>query len=97
VTATRGGALPRDERTALLDREVTRWVRRGYRVVARTPTTAQLRQPKTFSLRWFVCWSLLVLVPGLLYVLWYRSRGDRQVDLEVDERGRLHRTRRGAA
>ncbi len=41
------------ERSAILDKEVAYYIRRGFRVISRTDTTAQLVKPKSFSILWF--------------------------------------------
>lgn len=38
------------ERSRRLDEEIDRHVRLGFRVVSRSPTTAQLVKPKTFNM-----------------------------------------------
>src|SRR4051812_24017998 len=85
-------AKPGDEvveaaRTAALDAEVPRYIRQGYRVTVRTATTAQLVKPKQFSILMFLLLSLLFLLPGLLYLLFYLSQKDQTVYLQVDKGG----------
>lgn len=86
--------LTTEERTAILEREVSKYVKRRFRVVARTPTTAQLVKPKRFRFWLFVLLALVVLLPGLLYLLWYVAQRDEQVYLEVDAGGKIRRTKR---
>jgi hypothetical protein len=38
------------ERSRRLDQDIDRYVRLGFRVVSRSPTTAQLVKPKTFNM-----------------------------------------------
>ena len=83
-----------EERKAILDAEVTRFVRRGFRVQSRTDTTAQLVKPKKFSLGWAVIWLLCAVFPFVVYLLWYAAKKDEQVYLQVDERGKVKRTKR---
>ena len=79
------------ERSAILDKEIERYIRSGYRVVSRTPTTAQLVKPKGFSII-IAFLAFLILIVGLvLYLLWYLAKRDSQVYLTVDERGKVHR------
>jgi hypothetical protein len=82
------------ERKALLDAEVTRYVRRGFRVQSRTDTTAQLVKPKKFSLFWAGIWLLCAVFPFIVYLLWYAAKRDTQVYLQVDEQGKVTRTKR---
>ena len=86
--------LTAEAREAALDAEVRACVRRGYRVLARTPTTAQLVKPKRFSFLLFVVLAVLVLLPGLLYLLWYATQRDESLYLEVQEDGKIRRTKR---
>lgn len=87
-------ALTAGERTEILEREVAKYVKRRFRVVSRTPTTAQLVKPKHFNFWLFVLLALIVLLPGLLYILWYMAQRDEQVYLEVDAGGKIKRTKR---
>lgn len=76
---------------AILDQEVSNYVRKGYRVVSRTPTTAQLVRPKQFSCL-LATLSLLAFGVGfLIYVFWYAAKSDDTVYLEIDGSGRVHR------
>ena len=79
-------------REALLDREVQKYVRWGYRVVSRTPTTAQLVRPKRFSLILALLGLCLAVVGLVVYVLLYMAARDSQVYLTVDINGKIHRT-----
>lgn len=72
-----------EQRRALLQREILRYVRQGYRVVSQTDTAAQLVKPKRFSLLWFF------ILLGILYVPFYLFARDRQAYLEVDANGRI--------
>jgi cell division septal protein FtsQ len=85
---------PMDEssREAILDREVQNYVRRGYRVVSRTPTTAQMVKPKKFSLILALLGLLIAVVGLVIYVIIYMAMGDSQVYLTVDVNGKIHRT-----
>lgn len=78
-------------RQAILDKEVEWYVRHGYRVTARTATTAQLVKPKRFSLILALLGLLLLIVGLVIYLLIYASMGDSTVYLSVDPEGKLHR------
>lgn len=86
-----GDAAPL-EPGAVLKAAIDDHVRRGFRVVSQTETTAQLVRPKRFR---FVLALVLALISFgllfLLYLLWYVAQRDQQVYLRVDEDGRLHR------
>ncbi len=80
-----------EERRTILQREINNYVRRGYRVVSQTDTTAQLVKPKRFSLLWALFWFLMLFVGLLIYLLYYISKKDNTVYLEVDEYGHIKR------
>jgi hypothetical protein len=79
-----------EQRRDILDKEVRKYVGQGYRVVARTDTTAQLVKPKKFSLFWFLVWALLI-VGWIFYVAWYLAKRDETVYLEVAPDGKIKR------
>lgn len=76
-------------RTALLDKEIGNYAKRGYRVISRTPTTAQLLRPKTFSFLWCLFW---IWTGCLVYIVWYLAKRDSQVYLTVDANGKVRRS-----
>ena len=84
--------LTLEARTAILDREIARYVKRGFRLVTRTPTTAQLLKPKHFSFLWATFWLLCLVVGLLVYLFYYWSRRDQTIYLEVDPTGRIRKT-----
>lgn len=78
-----------EERRSVLQREITSYVRQGYRVVSQTDTTAQLVKPKNFSLLWALLWFFLFGIGLVVYLVYYWSKRDLAVYLEVDEQGRV--------
>jgi hypothetical protein len=84
--------LSTQQRTEILDREVRNYVKKGYRVVSRSDTTAQLVRPKKFSLLIALICFVLAVVPFVLYLLWYMASRDKTVYLEVDTNGKIRRT-----
>ncbi len=77
------------ERTAILQREIARWTRRGFIVESQTDTTAQMRRPKKFSFLTALL-GLLFLVVGLfIYLFWYMSKRDQVIFITVDEQGNV--------
>ena len=77
------------QRKYILDAEVRRWVKGGFHVVSETDTTARLVKPKTFSVFWALV-SFLVLIVGLvIYLIYYMSKKEETVSLEVDAYGRV--------
>lgn len=85
--------LTETQRSEMLDKIVLAYVRDGYRLASRTPTTAQLVKPKRFSCLLFLVLSLVILLPGLLYVLWFAVSKDKSVFLEVNPDGSIRRVR----
>jgi hypothetical protein len=75
------------ERSAILNAEIVRYVRLGFRVVHQTPTSAQLCAPKRFAFEWAFLWFLLGGVGILVYVSWYMAQPDTTVSLSVDPSG----------
>ena len=85
--------LSPEARHAVLQDAIRDRVRRGYRVLAQTDTTAQVVKPKRFSIVAFLFWSIISLGLGLiLYPAWYLAKRDRQHYLSVDEYGQLEVT-----
>lgn len=81
---------PSVDRRAVLEREVVSYVKRGYRVVSQTDSTAQLVRPKKFSFAIFLI-LLLTGIGPIIYIAWYFAKRDRAVFITVDERGRVSR------
>ena len=80
------------QRTAILNKAIQGYQKSGYRLVSRTETTAQLYKPKEFSC--CIAIIMIFLVIGLLlYLIYYLTKKDDTVYLEVDEYGRLHTQR----
>jgi energy-converting hydrogenase Eha subunit E len=79
-------------REAILDREVQKYVNWGYRIISRTPTTAQLVKPKRFSpILAFL--GLLIAVVGLvIYIIIYLAMDDTLVYITVDVNGTVHQS-----
>ncbi len=78
-------------RTFILNQAIQGYQKDGYRLVSSTETTAQLYKPKEFS----CCLAVIMvfLIIGIvLYLLYYLSKKDDSVYLEVDEYGRLRTT-----
>ena len=86
--------LSTEERRGILEREIKKYVRRGYRVVSQTDTTAQLVRAKKFSCLWALLWLLVFGIGLIVYLIYYAAKRDDQVYIEVDERGKVKR--RGA-
>jgi len=78
-----------EDRKIILDREVGNYIKRGFRIISRTDTTAQLVKPKKFSLLWAFLWFLLFGIGLLVYVFYYVAKKDQTAYLEVDELGNV--------
>jgi len=79
--------LTLDQRRDILDREIAKYVKRGYRVTSHTDTTAQLVKPKHFGCTWLLL-SLLSLGIALVFYLYTK---DQAIYLEVTPTGRVKR------
>jgi hypothetical protein len=84
-----GEKLRTVERSEILDEEIEGLTIRGYRVVSRTATSAQLLRPKVFSLAWALFGFLFLVVGFVVYLIWYASKRDRMIYLRVDEYGEV--------
>ena len=62
-------AITLEERSNLLQREIQKYVKDGWRVQSSTATTAQLVKPKKFSFLFFIVLLILMVLPALLYVV----------------------------
>ena len=82
--------LSLEERSAILDVAVMKYVRMGYEVRSRTQTTVQLVKPKKFSFFWALVWFLLFGIGLIVYLLFYWSERDQTIYLEVDEHGTIN-------
>lgn len=82
------------ERRRILQDEVRKAAKDGYRVVSQTEWSAQLVRPKRFSVVWFLIWLLLALFPVALYLVYHFGiKRDPQLLIEVDECGWISRTK----
>ena len=75
---------PDAARQAALQERIDYYLKRGYRVVSQTDTTAQLVRPKRFSFVWFLV-SILTFVGWIPYLFYHLFlKRERQVYLHVD-------------
>ncbi len=88
---TKQQPLPLDQRRAILEREINGYLSRGFQVQSQTETTAQLVKPKRFSLLWAVLWLFVFGVGLVLYLLYYLSKKDETIYLEVGGAGQIKR------
>ena len=85
--------LTLDERRAILDKEIRKYVKRGYKVASRTDTSVQLVKPKKFSFLWALLWFLVFGIGLVVYLIYYWAKKDDQLYLEVDDKGKIKRTK----
>jgi hypothetical protein len=83
--------LPIDQRRAILEREIASYVRKGYRVLSQTESSAQLVRPKRFNLLLAVLLLVLMVLPFVIYLLMYIAARDKTVYITVDVQGRVTR------
>ncbi len=83
-------ALPLDERKHILDQEITKYQRQGWRVLNRTDTTAQLMYETKPSCLLALILAIFLIVPAVLYLMFYK--GTKKLFLEVDDQGQLKAT-----
>ena len=80
-----------EERKEILEKEIGKYVRYGWRVISRTEISAQMTQDKKPSCLLALILAIFFVLPAILYLLLYR--GSENLYLEVDERGKITATR----
>lgn len=78
--------LDPEERSGILQVKIQEYVARGYRLITKDQTTAQLVLKKKFSF-----WMFILLV-GVFYIPYYFSKKDKMVFLVVDKYGNVSET-----
>lgn len=78
-------------RRNVLEQEIQRYVRSGYRVMSQTETSAQLVKPKKFHLLLAIILLLAMVLPFVIYLLMYMAAKDKTVYITVDSQGRVTR------
>jgi len=82
-------SMTNEMRRNILEQEVQKYVRKGYRVLSQTDTSAQLVKPKRFSFLVALVLLLLMVLPFLVYLLWYMAAKDKTIYITVDTQGRV--------
>ncbi|OQY79800.1 MAG: hypothetical protein B6D41_22120 [Chloroflexi bacterium UTCFX4] len=82
--------LSSEERKHILDQEISKYQRQGWRLLNRTDTTAQLAFETKASCLVAIILALLLIVPAVLYLMFYK--GTKNLFLEVDEQGQIKAT-----
>jgi hypothetical protein len=89
IVAASGALLSLDERREILEREVSKLSRQGWRVVSRTDTSAQLEMQKQANGCLGLILLLFFIIPGILYFVLYK--GTKGLYIEVQADGRVRR------
>ena len=69
----------------ILDKISSLYMSEGYIVILRTNTQLQLIRKKKFSFLWAILWALLWVVGILVYIFYFLSKKDEQVNITLDE------------
>lgn len=84
MNTTIGEVKSIEERRVILQQEINKYIKKKYRVINQTDTTAQLLRPKIFSIVWFV------LFLGIFYLFYHwLLKKEQQVYIIVDEFGQV--------
>jgi hypothetical protein len=89
MSASAQTPLTIEQRKAILMGAIGSALRNRYRVLSQTDTAAQLVRPKRFSCLWSALWFLFFGVGLIWYVLYYLSKQDETMFIEVDEWGEV--------
>jgi len=73
-------------RRDILNREIDKWIRRGYYILSQSDTTAQLKKDKGFSCLLFSILFILAILPAIIYIF---IRKDKTIYITVDGYGRV--------
>lgn len=78
-------------RRNVLEQEIQSYVRKGYRVLSQTDTSAQLVKPKKFNALLAILLLIMMVLPFIVYLLIYMAAKDKTVYITVDPQGRVQR------
>ena len=76
-----------EERKEILEKEIGKYARQGWRIISKTEISAQMTRDKKASCLLAFILALFFVLPAILYLLLYR--GSENLYLEVDERGKI--------
>lgn len=79
-----------EERKHILDQEITKYQREGWRVLNQTDTTAQLLYETKPSCLLAIILAIFFIVPAILYLMFYK--GTKKLFLEVNDQGKVTAT-----
>jgi len=81
--------MDNSQKKNVLENAVAFYIRQGYRVSSQTENTAQLVKPKKFDLFCAVILFIILIVPFILYLLYYLSQKDKTIYIVVDDEGKI--------
>lgn len=93
ATPPPGTSSPHTNRPAILGGAIRSYTIKGYRVLDRTETTAQLIRDKKFSGLFALLWFLFFGIGIIIYLIYYAAKRDTILWLEVDHQGHIHTTK----
>jgi hypothetical protein len=76
-----------EERKAILEKEIRKYVSDEWRVMGRTDTTCRLIKEKQPNGCLLVFFYMLFILPGIIYMTTYK--GSKRLYLEVNEEGEI--------
>ena len=72
----------------VLEEQIVRYTRRGYRIVHRSKNSVQMVRPKRFSFVWAMVWFFFTLGSGIVvYLAYYLAKTDKTVYIRVEPTG----------
>lgn len=83
--------LSLERRKAVLDGQIAKYSKKGYRVVSRTDTAAQLVRPKQFSCLLATLSFLVIGIGFIIYVFYCMGQKDHSIYLSIDEYGKVRK------
>jgi len=79
-----------------IDDAVAKWKRRGYREDAGSLGVVELVSFRSRSTPWLVFWTLLGMLPGVIYHFYAQLKSDERVQLSVTPEGKLVEVRKAS-
>lgn len=76
-----------EERSTILEKEITTYANMGWRVTSRTATSAQLTRDNPPSWGTAILLALFFIIPAVLYLLFYKRTED--LYLQVNDQGEV--------
>lgn len=86
-------SMSEEDQQQVLQREVANAVKQGWQVTTQTTTSATLSRKKKFSWIWFILWLLLAFVGGVVYLIYYATKKDESMMIQVGPTGKVTTTK----